>query len=162
MIENQNQNQIENETPSKHITTKSKKLKPNWKNIGKVFFVLLLIASIGTSVFLYVKYREANVLANTTAEAEVGIYVNKVGQLMQLPDETPTLATILDKTKLAGQDFFKTAENGDKVLVFMTAKKAILYRPSLNKIIDVVPVYTSLSMSMVNAGNNSERYLKSC
>lgn len=146
-----------NEISSHSRNSKSRKIRPNWKNIGKFFFLLLLVISIGASVYFYVKYREVSDLANSTGEAEIGYYVNKVGQLMQLPEETPSLATVTDKSKLAGQEFFKTAENGDKVLVYINAKKAILFRPSLNKIVDVAPVYTSLTISMVNGVNDIEK-----
>jgi len=43
---------------------------------------------------------------------------------------------------LADQGFFKSAENGDKVLIFVNAGKAILYRPTLNKVVDVASVRT--------------------
>lgn len=63
--------------------------------------------------------------------------VEKVSLLMELPKETPTIATVEDNKKLASQDFFKKAQNGDKVLMYPKAKKAILYRPSANKIMEV-------------------------
>ncbi len=67
--------------------------------------------------------------------------VTEVGKLMILPsNETPTVATVNDKDKLKGQAFFATAQNGDKVLIYTGIKKAILYRPSIHKIVDVVPV----------------------
>ena len=60
---------------------------------------------------------------------------------MELPtDETPTIATIADKDKLKDQPFFSKAENGDKILAFNKAMLAILYRPSVNKIINVAPI----------------------
>lgn len=75
------------------------------------------------------------------AEEEVNDVVNKVGKLMELPkDEEPTVATVSDVNKLKDQAFFQKAQNGDKVLIYAQAKKAILYRPSINKIIDVAPV----------------------
>ena len=61
-----------------------------------------------------------------------------VSKLMTLPtDEKPTVATITDIKKVAGQDFYKNAKDGDKVLIFTSNKKAIIYRPSENKIVDV-------------------------
>jgi hypothetical protein len=73
-------------------------------------------------------------------EAEAREIIRKVGELTILPDETPTVATVADKKSLQKQAFFERAENGDKVLIFETAKKAILYRPSTNKIIEIGPV----------------------
>ncbi len=59
-----------------------------------------------------------------------------VGKLYQMPSETPVLATVTDKASLADQPFFDLAENGDKLLVFQTSQKVILYRPSTKKIIN--------------------------
>ncbi len=65
---------------------------------------------------------------------------NKVGILMILPkDEEPALLTITDKSKVT-TPFLSKSENGDKLLVYQNAKRVILYRPSLNKIVDVGPV----------------------
>jgi len=75
---------------------------------------------------------------NDVAEAED--LVKKVGAVYLLPDEVPTIATVSDKTQLAGQPFFTKAENGDKVLIYKTAGTAILFRPSIEKIINVGPV----------------------
>lgn len=63
--------------------------------------------------------------------------VGKVGQLVDLPQgETPTIATVNDASKLKNQAFFATAKDGDKVLIYSKAGKAVLYRPSTNRIID--------------------------
>ena len=69
--------------------------------------------------------------------------VEKISSLILLPQgEEPTVATVADKTKLDSQPFFKDALNGDKVLIYAKAGVAILYRPSLNKIVTVAPVQT--------------------
>ena len=70
-----------------------------------------------------------------TEADELAIVVSKLMTLST--DEKPTVATITDIKKVAGQDFYKNAKDGDKVLIFTSNKKAIIYRPSENKIVDV-------------------------
>jgi hypothetical protein len=56
-------------------------------------------------------------------------------------NETPSLATVTNKEALSKtQLFFASAENGDKLLIYAKAMKAILYRPSTDKIIEVEPI----------------------
>jgi len=112
----------------------------------KVLYIVIacgILASI-PSVYFFTKYREAQQrLTNPqyAVAAEVKDIVARVSKLMVLPaDEEPTLASITDKDKLRSQPFFMNAVNGDKVLLYMKAKKAILYRPSENKIIEVSPM----------------------
>lgn len=66
--------------------------------------------------------------------------VNRVRTLIAIPtDVEPTVATILDAAKLKSQNaFYANSQNGDVLIV--TSTRAILYRPSANIIIDVVPV----------------------
>ena len=67
--------------------------------------------------------------------------IEKIGKLILLPSgEQPTIATVSDKSQLSTQPFFANALDGDKVLVYANAKKAILYRPSTNQVIEVAPV----------------------
>lgn len=68
--------------------------------------------------------------------------VAKVGNLMKLPaGETPTVAAVSDAAAAKQQSpFFANAANGDKVLLYVKAGEAILYRPSTNKIILVAPL----------------------
>ncbi len=78
---------------------------------------------------------------NFEAKQEVASLVEKVGQLITLPsDEQPTIATVTDLDALKDQPFFTNAAVGDKVLIYTNASKAILYRPSENKIIEKAPL----------------------
>ncbi len=62
----------------------------------------------------------------------------EVSKVMVLPKtETPTVANISDVSKLKDRTFFANAENGDKVLIYKEAKKAIIYRPSSKQIVEV-------------------------
>ena len=70
--------------------------------------------------------------------------IDQVGALVKLPDgEEPTIATVNDLSKLESQPFFANAMLGDKVLIFTKAKKAILFRPAENKVIEFAPLVNS-------------------
>lgn len=78
-----------------------------------------------------------------TAQQEAEKLVAAVGKLMVLPsDELPIVATVADPSKLTDQPFFAKAKKGDKVLIFNTARKAVLYDPVADRIIDVAPLST--------------------
>lgn len=108
--------------------------------------VLLVIAAAGVAAggYYYNKYQNAqNLLKNPNLQVnkEASQLVAQVGKLMVLPtDEQPTVATVTDASKLKDQPFFKNAKNGFKVLIYVKARKAILYDPVKNVIVDVAPV----------------------
>jgi hypothetical protein len=99
------------------------------------------------SLFLLFQYHQAqHKLASATVKAnpQVTSVITKVQKLVVVPvDQTPTVATVQDVSKLAGQSFFVNAKNGDKVLVYSQEKEAILYRPSTNQIVTIAPVNVS-------------------
>jgi hypothetical protein len=105
--------------------------------------LLIIVASI-PAIYFYNEYQKAQMkLTNPSLAAteELKSLIEKVGKLMILPQgEAPTLATVSDVNKLKGNTFFERAENGDKVLIYAKAKKAILYRPSANKLVEVAPL----------------------
>jgi hypothetical protein len=60
---------------------------------------------------------------------------------MVLPEnESPMVATVTEKEKVNDQPFFTRAEDGDVLLAYTKSMKAILYRPSEHKIIEVAPI----------------------
>ena len=118
-------------------------------HIGKkaalpAFIVIALVIAIVPSVYFYTKYQETKrELQKTPAgqKEETAKIVALVAKLLVLPTgEEPTLASVTDKEKLKDQPFFAKAENGDKVLIYTEAKKAILYRPSQHIIVEVAAV----------------------
>ncbi len=106
-----------------------------------VLLVGILAAALYFTWFFYNKYESLKRNPNEVMKEETAWVTEKVSALMDLPqDETPTVATVLDVEKLKDQPFFKNAQNGDKILVYTKAMKAILYRPEVNKIIEVMPL----------------------
>lgn len=120
--------------------------KKSMKSIfsGKsAILIALVIAAAGVG-FGVSQYNEAQKLktpagAQKVKDDEDNSLKAKVAILMQLPNEKPTVATV-DITKVKGQAFFKDAKNGDKVLIFAAARKAVIYRESTNKIINAGPI----------------------
>lgn len=82
----------------------------------------------------------------------VAVVEQLVGRHYVLPTgEQPTLATVTDKTKLQ-TPFLKQADNGDKLLVYEKAAVAIIYRPSIDRIVAVGPVQVQPLKTTPGAG----------
>lgn len=77
---------------------------------------------------------------NPESIAQAAAIIEKVRKHIDIPtDVEPTVATIVDVNALkARNDFYKNAKNGDNLIV--TPTRAILYDPSRDMILDVVPV----------------------
>jgi hypothetical protein len=103
--------------------------------------LLLVIIAIVVAVMMLQGKNEANAETDTDPKdnaATTSRIITKVGELYDLPkSEEPTVAAIQDKTKLANQEFFNKAVNGDYLLVYTEAKLALLYREDIDKLINV-------------------------
>lgn len=135
--------------PSTEIVQSPSKFSPKFKfgrnrKINYALFILILAAL--PAIYFYSQNKNAEKKLNdlqqkSQATDSVSAVVEQVGKLVLLPtDEQPTLATVSDLSKLKDQPFFAKAATGDKVLVYNKAKKAILYRPSINKIVEMAPL----------------------
>ena len=103
-----------------------------------IILVILLCSSLGAGLYFYKKSID-NAPKDTQKELQDTVKI--ISKLMVLPtNETPTLATVNDPEKLKNQSFFANAKVGDKVLIYTNAKKAILYNPAQNKIVEVSPL----------------------
>jgi len=109
-----------------------------------VIALVLILVGAAASYYFYTKNRESQALIKdpTSAQAaQVKTVIAEVGKLMYLPQgEDPTVANVLDVTKLSDQPFFAKAKDGDEVLIYSKAGTAILYRPSTNLIVNVSPI----------------------
>ncbi len=151
---------------------KSKKPKMPKSGGGKavlaIIVLLVLAVAVAAAVFFWNKYNDSqkqvqnlsNSAANT-AQQQSKTLITSIGKLTDLPTgETPTVATVTDVTKLAGQPFFANAKNGDKVLIYTQAKEAYLYRPSTNKIINIAPVNLGTGSSTTTNSSTSSTTTK--
>jgi len=104
-----------------------------------------IIINVGP-IFLQDKQTPVKTETTSTGNAEqtqISILLAKVGKLTTLPTgEQPVVATINDAAALIkDQPFYKGAVNGDVVLVYQKAAKAIVYSPSRNTIVNVGPIF---------------------
>ena len=147
----------------KRYQNKLKKI--SWKAWLAIVAVIALLAAVAWFAYDYKQTKdevkaaqaEANKFKDPqeAARAATAKLIEEVGKLTDLPQgETPTVATVSDVTKLKNQAFFAKAQNGDKVLIYTQAKRAILYRPSTNKVIEIAPV--NLGSSNSNGSNSSD------
>lgn len=126
--------------------------KRGWFNYGLLAVIAVLVIAIGGFAWAFNNYRqmkkELDVLKNPNVQQEQAKKENaeliaKLGRHMILPtDEEPVIATVTDAAALAKeQPFYQNTKNGDKVIVYTKAKKAIIYSPTDDKIVNVGPVY---------------------
>jgi len=123
--------------------------------IAAVLFMIIFLAA-----YFLIAHRKNEVNPDIVIQKETIELTDRIGKFMELPaGEQPTLATVTDQDKLKSQNFFAHAQNGDKLLVYSKAKKAILYRPSIGKVIEVSNLISgdnSQIQSPANANQNFE------
>ena len=121
----------------------------------KILVFLIVIVAVGgvfSSIYMWKKVKNLE-NPSLAVESEVRRIVGDISKIVVLPsDETPTLATVSDPEKLRSQPFFSNAEVGDKVLIYTVSKKAILWRPSVSKIIEISAINPS---SLTTQGSNN-------
>ena len=109
-----------------------------------IWFILGLVLGAG-SIFTYNTYLVKNPVkaTNQLEQAQIKELITKVGKLIILPTgEEPVVATINDASALIkDQVFYKGSKNGDIVLVYQKASKAIVYSPERNLIVNVGPIF---------------------
>jgi len=112
--------------------------RPRGKRVAVVvLLVALLVAALGVSAFLYIKYRHA--MASNPNQERQNI-VNSIKKSIDLPAEDPAMSTVIDKTKLTNPTLKDRTENGDKLLIFAKTKRLVIYRPSTGKVVDILTI----------------------
>ena len=83
---------------------------------------------------------------------EVQGYLEKIQSMVIVPtDEAPTLATVVATEALKEQAFFRFVELQDKLFLYDTARIAILYRPSEQKIVNMAYLFESAAGATATA-----------
>jgi len=125
----------------------------NKKIIISLIIGIIFILLLSSSIYFYRQYKNTKKMLdnpNTQAKNDKEKLIKEVGTLIDLPKEDPIIATVTDKKKLESQPFFAKAENGDRVLIYTKAKKAILYRPSAKKIVEVSQISMNSALATIS------------
>jgi hypothetical protein len=120
---------------------------------------VLFVGASASALYAFTMYQNTQKQLNTLKTAkdassqETQKTIEAVSRHMVLPkDENPTIATVTDSKKLSTQSFFSNASNGDKVLIYAKSRKAILYSPKQNKVVEVAPINIGASKKESVAG----------
>lgn len=114
----------------------------------KVFVALALVA---TAIFGMMYWQDVYTFAryHNEGEREVQRIILKIEGKVNLPNGAPGLATVSDSSKINRGGVLAEAKNGDKILLYYAAGKAILYRPSVEKVIAIGPIVLDASAGQV-------------
>lgn len=117
-------------------------------------FGLVALFAAGVGGYFFLQYQNEQVSMKDpqkATEQESKRIVDEVGKMIVLPqNENPQIATVSDVTKLKEQSFFSQAKNGDIVLIYTQAQKAVLYDPAQKKIVEVGPINITEASPTVN------------
>jgi hypothetical protein len=150
----------ENET-EETISLPTRRARSTASRLAMVVLVLALLGALGAAGYFYKQVHDLKANPQKVSDDEAKSIIAAVGKLVELPtDETPTIATVTEPDKLKDQPFFAHAKAGDKVLIYNNAKKAILYDPVANKVIEVAPINFDNTAS-TNANTNKPTDLNS-
>ena len=127
-----------------------------WKVLVNILVVMIFLGLTAAAGYFWWQYKKTAPSAQTVPVAdEASIIAEKIKNLVDLPPETPVLATITDLS--ADQPLFSNALPGDKALIYIQAKKAILYRPSSNEVIETINLLSSKTPETGTGTSNSEK-----
>lgn len=107
----------------------------------KAIIVAVVVIVVVAVALFFVRRQSVNWNDTKLTVAEQKILVSKIGDLMVLPDEPqPVFAVVTDAEKLrAEQPFYAAVQNGDILLVLPSSRKAIIYSPKTDKIVNAGP-----------------------
>lgn len=141
-----------NQPEKSQMSAKSPSITPSSSSRRLFIEALLVLVIAGLGLWAWQLYSDRTALRSqvsslqanpqATIQKQTDGLIRAVSKLLTLPaGETPTIANVSDASQARQQSaFFNNAQNGDKVLMYVKAGEAVLYRPSSNKIILVAPL----------------------
>jgi len=124
--------------------------KKGFKIFILVVFILILLGALGYLGYQWQSMRKElqkiKTLQGTQElqKKQTEEIINKLKAHTVLPeDEQPIIATVIDAAALKKQSsFYELAKNGDMVIIYIKAKRAYLYDPIADRVLNIGPVLT--------------------
>jgi len=99
-----------------------------------IITIVLTIFITGVSVALYMFVTRPTDISNLDDAKQA------VSKHYILPtDEEPALLTVIKKEQVSSEYLRNKVEDGDKILIYKNNQKVMIYRPSIDKLVDVGP-----------------------
>ena len=123
------------------------------RRMGKLILIIVTIVIVATLIYFGWSWWNLKKQVDTLLRPE-GIeelqkkqteeLLEKMNKHIVLPDdEEPIIATVTDAEALKKEsDFYALAKNDDVVVIYIRAKKAFLFDPFANRVLNVGPVIT--------------------
>lgn len=103
--------------------------------------IIIVIVVLGYAIFKKFNPTNSSAVEGQLSDKEIQVLVDKVSKLINVPEETPVIATIIKADQLiAEQKFYVGSKDGDYLMVFPKAQKAIIYRENEDRLINVGPI----------------------
>lgn len=115
----------------------------NKRTFAITIAVIIILVIAGGSYYMFSRDTfESQGNPQELSQRDITTLVVRVGKHIQLPtNEDPLVATIVDVESLvADQPFYQGAQNGDVLLIYQGASKAIIYSPSRDILVNVGPI----------------------
>jgi hypothetical protein len=108
----------------------------------RLLIIIAIVVLIVGGFAYYKSSKQTFEAGEELTDSQVEAILAAVGKHIKLPtDETPLVATVADiELLLEREPFYTGAENGDILLLYPNAGKAILYAPDEDLIVNVGPI----------------------
>jgi hypothetical protein len=116
----------------------TKKSKIIWASLTAI---VLVVTSMIVLAAIYKNETTKKEKARITEEQQI---IDKISKLLRLPNELPIVTTVYNEKDFENDSIFRVVKTGDKILLFINAKQSVVYRPSTNQVIEVLPVKSEL------------------
>lgn len=144
-------------TPQSQAPRISPSLKRNFKLVAVVgLAVILVFVLLNDRNQLKKQLKEQATTKTAVPSNDAQKYQEEISKIVEVPiGQTPSLISVKDAKSLAAENqFFKNAQDGDVVLLYVSQDKsvrAILFRPSTHKVVEAT------SNATIGAASNALR-----